>query len=64
MQRQLFAVLQDPEAKLVDAARIYRKMVARRARYDWPEINKAIINRWSEAGLSRIKQLAWSIEAI
>jgi hypothetical protein len=27
---------------------------------DWPRVNQAIIERWSEAGLERIKKLAWS----
>ena len=27
---------------------------------DWAKVNKAIIERWSVAGLNRIKNLAWS----
>lgn len=27
---------------------------------DWARINKAIMERWSAAGLKRIKELAWS----
>ena len=27
---------------------------------DWPRVNAAIIARWSQAGLQRIKRLAWS----
>jgi len=30
---------------------------------DWPKVNKAIIERWSLAGLERIKRLAWSGKA-
>ena len=27
---------------------------------DWPKVNKMIIDRWSLAGLERIKKMAWS----
>jgi hypothetical protein len=27
---------------------------------DWAKVNKAIIERWSFAGLNRIKNMAWS----
>lgn len=27
---------------------------------DWKRVNKAIIKRWSFAGLNRIKEMAWS----
>lgn len=27
---------------------------------DWEQVNKMIIDRWSVAGLERIKQMAWS----
>ncbi len=27
---------------------------------DWAKINEAIMNRWSFAGLERIKRMAWS----
>jgi hypothetical protein len=30
---------------------------------DWARVNKAIIDRWSVAGLARIKKLAWSGKA-
>ncbi len=26
---------------------------------DWQAVNEAIINRWSVAGLNRVKQMAW-----
>lgn len=30
---------------------------------DWQRVNRAIIDRWSMAGLERIKKLAWSGKA-
>lgn len=27
---------------------------------DWAVVNQAIIDRWSQAGLDRIKKMAWS----
>ncbi len=27
---------------------------------DWKRVNEAIIKRWSKAGLTRIKEMAWS----
>lgn len=30
---------------------------------DWARVNKAILGRWSPAGLQRIKSLAWSGKA-
>ena len=26
---------------------------------DWPSVNRAIIKRWSQSGLQRIKKMAW-----
>lgn len=28
---------------------------------EWKEINAAIIKRWSESGLRRVKKMAWQI---
>ena len=28
---------------------------------DWPKVNRAIIDRWSLAGLKRVKRLAWKV---
>ncbi len=28
---------------------------------NWSQINRAILDRWSEAGLTNVKQIAWNI---
>lgn len=59
-EQKLYAVIEDPNGTVVQAARVYKKMILRPKSYDWPAINAAIIERWSVTGLERIKQLAWS----
>ena len=63
-ERSLYAVIGDPNGTVVQAARVYKKMILRPNSYDWPTINAAIIERWSVTGLERIKQLAWSSSPI
>lgn len=28
---------------------------------DWARVNRAIVERWSEGGLARVKEMAWRI---
>ena len=64
LERQLYAVIEDQNGTVVQAARVYKKMILRPNSYEWREINTAIIERWSVTGLERIKQLAWSPQPI
>lgn len=43
-----------------DVAQTYALALRSTAPCDWPAANKAIIDRWSQAGLERIKAAAWS----
>lgn len=63
-ERKLYAVIEDPNGTVVQAARVYKTMLLHPRSYEWREINTAIIERWSVTGLERIKQLAWSGQAI
>jgi hypothetical protein len=43
-----------------DVALVYAEMLlTRRDDFDWPTINRAIVERWSQSGLSWIKKRAW-----
>lgn len=51
-----------PEAHQRDIAQTYRLAMesSERDRIDWGKVNRAIIDRWSKAGLVRVKEMAWS----
>jgi hypothetical protein len=44
----------------IDIAQTYGLILRQDTEVDWGKINKAIIGRWSWAGLKKIKTLAWS----
>ena len=37
----------------------YRQALRAPSETDWPAVNRAIIERWSESALGRIKREAW-----
>lgn len=44
-----------------DAALVYAQALHSRDPIDWPSLNRAILKRWSRAGLAYIKARAWKI---
>jgi hypothetical protein len=48
------------EIKQKDVACTYALALRSSENTDWQSVNQAIINRWSMAGLKRIKNMAWS----
>ena len=48
------------EIKQKDVACTYALALRSSEINDWKSVNQAIINRWSMAGLKRIKEMAWS----
>lgn len=50
----------DKECRQADIAGLYRELIEQgNGTVDWPRINRLIIDRWSIAGLKKIKRLAW-----
>ena len=47
------------ESKQRHLARTYRLALQSTDKTDWAKVNRAIIERWSKAGLKKIKELAW-----
>ena len=50
----------DKALKQKDVAQTYAFAIKSSHQTDWRIVNDAIVERWSEAGLRRIKHLAWS----
>ena len=48
------------EFKQRHIALTYRLALQSSDKTDWAKVNQAIIERWSKAGLKRIKEWAWS----
>lgn len=44
-----------------EIAQTYAMALVSNWKTDWARVNKAIMDRWSKAGLIRIKTLAWKI---
>jgi len=47
--------------KQKDVADIYALCIGRGPSFPYREINRAIIDKWSTSGLTRIKKMAWKI---
>lgn len=58
-EQALLSSLHDPNASFLDAAHAYRVLCQTQGRYDWETINQAIVDRWEESALSRLRDLAW-----
>lgn len=55
----LLAEIGMPKITQKSLALTYAMALASSADTDWGMVNKAIIERWSFAGLERVKRLAW-----
>jgi len=51
--------IENKKMKQADIAKTYALAINSIEQVDFPEINRAIIARWSKSGLNRIKVLAW-----
>ena len=49
-----------PELTQKQVAQTYRLAMESSEEKDWKVINAAIMKRWGQSGLTRIKKLAWS----
>lgn len=60
-EQALLTEIADKSLKRGDIALTYRLAMAssERDRVDWAKVNRAIIQRWSKAGLTWIKKEAW-----
>lgn len=52
--------IQDKKFNQKDIAKTMAIILRQGSDVDWKRINAAIVNRWSKAGLNRIKEMAWS----
>ena len=55
----LLEAIKDPKVKQADVAGLYRICFNKPDAVNWEAVNKAIIERWSMSGLTRIKNKAW-----
>jgi len=58
-QRAVLDIVNDPNGSLLKAGLAYRKMLQTHGRYDWTDVNSAIIDRWSREGHMRMMRIAW-----
>ena len=61
MQDQFLVILLSPKCKQINAALLYSQMLLHKDSIDWQIIDQAIIDKWSESGLGKIKNMAWQI---
>ena len=59
VEATLFRTIANPQATQEDVACAYRLALQTPGRFPWPEINRAIITRWSKTGLENVKAKAW-----
>ena len=59
----LLREIADKSCKQKDIAQTYALAIKSSEATDWRKVNEVIVERWSFAGLNRIKQLAWSGKA-
>lgn len=53
--------LKYPEITQKSVALTYALAIRSREDADWEKVNQAIIARWSQSGLERVKRMAWKI---
>jgi hypothetical protein len=58
-QKAVLDLVNDPDATVFQTAMAYRKMLQTPGRFDWSIVNRAIIDRWSQEGLTRMMRVAW-----
>lgn len=59
VQGTILREIADSRLKQADIAATYAFGIAGSEPADWPLVNRLIVDRWSLAGLTRIKTLAW-----
>jgi hypothetical protein len=59
----LLQEIADPRMKQADVASTYglALLSSERDQIDWSKVNAAIMARWSQSGLLRIKKAAWKL---
>ena len=57
---RLIAEVRDPSNRQKTVAIEYARAVMSGAAVDWRAVNDAIMKRWSNAGLKRVKSFAWA----
>jgi hypothetical protein len=60
-QRQLLDEIANPARKRRDVAATYALAMNDMEDVDWPLVNRAIMERWSLAGLRYVKATAWKL---
>jgi hypothetical protein len=60
-QGTLLEEIADPAMRVKDVTLTYAFALLDQEAVDWPEVNKAIIGRWSVATLDRVKREAWKL---
>jgi hypothetical protein len=55
--------VKDTALRQKDIAGVYAMAIVSSEEKDWPKVNRAIINRWGQSGLNRVKNMAWNIIA-
>jgi threonine synthase len=63
VSQTILAEIADQKFKQRHVATTYALAIKSPEPIRWEEINQAIINRWSVAGLERIKTMAWALTA-
>lgn len=60
LEEHLLTVIRDPASRQAEVVAAYRAALERsdQPALNWARVNRAIPERWSRAGLSRIKQMA------
>jgi hypothetical protein len=60
-QGTLLAEIADKRMTRDDVAMTYAFAIRQHAEVDWPTVNQAIMNRWSQSALIYIKTKAWKL---
>ena len=62
-EEALLQEIADPRMKQADVASTYglAMLSSERDQIDWSKVNAAIMARWSQSGLLRIKKAAWKL---
>jgi len=62
-QATLLEEIADPAVRIRDVTITYAFALLDQDAVDWPEVNKAILARWSARTLDRVKRDAWRMLA-
>lgn len=60
-EQEIMREIADPKMKREDIALTYAFLIRQSEHPDWSKINRAILERWSMAGLKWIKERAWKL---